>query len=62
MAEPLTLLGAAFTGALTGRLRSLSSWLVANTVSVALLALLGTIIALCIVATLLHQFDLFTEL
>ena len=28
----------------------------------ALLALLGTIIALCIVATLLHQFDLFTEL
>ena len=28
----------------------------------ALLALLGTIIALCIVATLLHQFDLYTEL
>lgn len=28
----------------------------------ALLALLCTIIALCIVATLLHQFDLFTEL
>ena len=27
-----------------------------------LLALLGTIIALCIVATLLHQFDLYTEL
>ncbi|MET3453268.1 hypothetical protein [Curtobacterium sp. 1544] len=44
MAEPLTLLGAAFTGALTGRLRSLSSWLVANTVSVALLALLGGVI------------------
>lgn len=44
MAEPLTLLSAAFTSALTDRLRSLGSWLLENIVSLALLTLLGGLV------------------